>query len=61
MAHRWLQSSAQGSAYFPLLSPQAPPSRRDEVGTVHRVCGNAAELYGDKARPCVPCDEGGLG
>lgn len=61
MAHRWLQSSAQGSAYFPLLSPQAPPSRRDEVGTVHRVCGNTAELYGDKARACVPCDEGGLG
>lgn len=51
MAHRWLQSSAQGSAHFPLSSPQAPPrpgEMRWELCT--GVCGNATELYGDSAR-----------
>lgn len=61
VAPRWLQSSAQDSAYFLLLSPQASSCRRDEVGPVHRGCGSAAGLHGDKAQPCVPCDAGGLG
>ena len=54
-------NGSQDSAYFLLLSPQAPSSRRDEVGTVHRGCGNMAGVHGDKAHPCVPCNEGGLG